>query len=344
MATRVKQNKKINKSKKQKEESNFMTFFSAASNSYVLMMRNHFKSSSFYLGNLLIPLLVVVSCGILFPITYSFIWMLFFSSAFSSFAAYGTLFFSIRKSSMMKNIDMTVNESSSLYFSTLAVIFSVSGIAIIVMLVSLIGLSSIIIAGHPFLSNQFGFNNNKPAGVRDVHWEKIWWDMLVYYWASQAILAFAMSFLIEQITTTQKNYFTVVFVYMIGAFFFGGIMSPTVIVENGILSIRTVEKTNGTEGSSEGIITTLQAGGALWWISQLWPHFGINQLAFNTIEAGSKSREIASIDLDPWSDFLDVHIWEATKVNSTLMYFLTPWGYTFASLWIGGLLDRFNKQ
>ncbi|NQX83174.1 MAG: hypothetical protein HRS50_00465 [Mycoplasmataceae bacterium] len=318
------------------ENSNLFTFFLATSNTYILMIKNHFKSSSFYLGNLLIPIMIVFSCGILFPIYYSFIWMLFISMSFSAFAAYGTLFFTIRKSTMMKNVDMTANESSTLYLATLLIMLSVTFITFVVIILTLISFDN-----FGFLSHQWFFNNsNNLEGIKSINWFNIWWDMIGYYWITQSILVFSMSFFIEQLVSTQKNFFIIVFIYMLGGLFFGGIFSPTMYIDsNGEVIILTQENLKDLSGLElQGIIPTYQQGGAMWFISQLWPHYGLNQLAFNSLES-------ATVDgVGNLSSWHDIRIWEIINLNGILYYVFMPWLYIVFGILMGGILDRFKKE
>lgn len=320
------------------EKKGIMHSLVVSSNSYTLMLQNHFKSSSFYLGNILIPVMTVFSCSILFPITFSFIWMLFISMAFTSFSSYGTLFFTIKKSTMMKNINLTMNESASLYIATLLIILTTTFITLGVILGSLAILDSLGMVSHSWF-----YETPTTETAQHINWKNIWWEMLFYYWFLQALIAFSISFVIENLLSTQKNYFIVIFIYMLAGFFFGGIMSGTLDTDGtGSITVITDEQIDSwfETGSpkSQGIIIPYQWGHPMWFVSQLWPHYGLNQMAFNIMKAGTYSID------EPLSQWSNARFFTEINNSKVIYYMITPYAYIAFFLWLGGNLNRYKKD
>ncbi|BDU67505.1 MAG: hypothetical protein TYPL_1580 [Candidatus Tyloplasma litorale] len=318
--------------------SNSQTFLDSLSNVYFLLLKNHFKSSSFYLGNLLIPIIIVLSLSVMLPITYGFTWIIFITMTFSAFAGYGTLFFTIRKSTMIKNVDMTVNQSSSLYIGTLIVMLTITLITFLVVFFSIIFFDLTNILLH-----QFVYEVDDPTTYRYIKWLKIDWSMITYYWFTQTILVFAISFFIEKIFSTQKNYFIFALIYLLGGIFFSGIFSSTLYInENNdlmALDYDTFDNLNNFE--RQGYVSVYLWGQPLWWASQLWPHYGLNQLISHSIDAASYTIDSSNTIIH--SKWWEYNIFQNLSKNS-LYYLIIPWIWIFIFLFISSILERYKKN
>lgn len=318
-----------------------ISILNTSSNTYVLMMKKHMLSSSFYIGNILIPFFCSLCLGIFFPFSYSAIWIFFISLTFSTFASYGTLFFTIKKSTMMKNIEITNNETITLYFATFWVLLSTSFLTIFVDLIFSYFFNYI-----ELTTNKFIFLNDINMNYNYIQYSEIWWNLLVYYWITQTLLIFSLSFFIEQILKTQKNFFIFVFTYILGGIVFSGIFSSTLSVNSDTFSVQVVTKDifeNWNQTERQGYVEKLLWGSPMWKISQLWPHYGLNQICFNIIESGSYyygegNEKIFSI----WHNIRFIDIKEIDL--HVVYYFVMPWIWIIIPITIASFLKKYKKN
>ncbi len=326
-------NKRINKSNNN-ESKGFFTFIDSTSNLFLLMMKNHFRGSSFWMGNLIIPFFVTLAISILFPITYGFIWMLFINITFTGFITYGILFFSIRKSTIMKNIDMTSLETTSLYSATLLSMLLSTFITFIVLF------SSLLIFYYAGIASTHFFYVSDPEKYSYVKWQNIWWSAIVYYWINSVILTFSMSFVIEKIVSTQKNFFLIAFIYLLGGLFFSGIMSNGIYLDGqDHAKVLTVELWNNTPKLQSGAMKSYLWGQPAWFFSQLWPHYGLNQIVFNSLEVGSYTHNGGS------SAWQHMSFLKEISFDSKIAYYaIMPWLYSALGYFIGGMLVKYDLK
>lgn len=327
------------KKKQVNEDNNFMQFAKSTSQTYKLMMKNHFRSSSFYLGNILIPIMLVITLGNLFPINYSFIWMIFIGSTFAAFAAYGTLLFIIKKSTIKKNFDMTATESSSLYAGMFLIMSAIVFITLVIILVAIMAFDALGLISHDF----FFVDKNAPEyHEKHINWLKIDWITLLFYFAITTVSSFSISFFFEQVLNTQKNFFIAAFVYLLGGLFFTGLWSGTIYITNeGLASIITVDNAVDENWFAETnyvnpawVQPAYMAGSVPWIISQVFPHYGINQISYNIINSGWSDKEGLLL---PW--FSD----QGTMMNHVLdnkveYYFAMPFIESAVLISIGSAL------
>lgn len=335
--------------KENKDKNSLLTFVGIASNSYFLMMKNHFKSSSFWISCLLIPIIAVFTLSLYFPISYSFIWMLYLGLGYASLTTFGSLFFTIKKSTMIKNVDLTINETSSLYFSSLLAMFTSAIIALAVIMITLFTLDSVGIASH-----QFSFNT-AVEGILFIDYLNIWWGMIIYYLFAQTLLCFAIAFLFEQVMENQKTYYIAVYIYMLGGMFFGGIISSTLNVlydENDnfigitIWTQDSIEQSFTENGyvSVQGIMPTQQKGGVMWFISQFWPHYGLNQVAYNSLAAGAYHGTAANPNAEIYTQWANINMWDAMSSEWLLYYTILPWIWFVFLLTTASFLARWKDR
>ncbi len=322
---------------------NTATFFTAASNTFFLMMRSHFRGSTFYLGNILIPFLVVFAITAFMPMTTGLSWVMFMSLTFAGFATYGTLFFTIKKSTIMKNISMTANESASLYFATFWAMF-ISLFITFAFVMALIMFFAVIGYSMENLSYM------KNGTTWHVDFKQIWWDMLIYYVIMQTVLCFSISFFIEKIVSTQRNYFLVVMIYIIAGIFFSGMFSPTLyIADDG--SIDAVSSSMSETVSGVSSLPPYKWGEPLWYVGQLFPHYGSNQLMWYSFLGGSWTENVEGI-LGPdglpleriWNPWNEINIFTSALSSKTLYYHLMPWVWTAVLLYIAGSIQRYGDH
>ncbi len=359
---------KVNKAQKESVITNAETFLSASFNTYWLMIRNHFRSSSFYLGNVLIPFIVTVAAGIYFPITFGFVWMVFLSMTFAGLSTYGTLFFTIRKSTMVKNIQMTANESGTLYFATFWVIFTSLFVTLIFVLATIFILEETGLIGNAFFYNKMDLESPwlTPSDWINywvIDFKEVWWSMIFYYWIIQTFVCFSMAFFIEKVVSTQKNFFIIVLIYIIGGLVFAGLFTNSLDVEDGqIIAFRTDVEGEATEGRAYALLW----GQPLWWVSQLWPHYSMNQMVANSMFVGAHhyvpegsqfSDIINNIDydsLDPeiWPMFKDaeylnqwssVNMIDSIKSPEAIYYMVMPWVWCVLMIFVAGMLERHDR-
>ncbi len=265
------------------EGSNFEQYAKSTVKTFLLMNKNHFRSSSFWLGNLLIPIMVVLTAGNLFPIYYSYIWIVFISLTFAGLASYGTLLYVIRKSTIKKNFDMTATESSALYSGMMMVMVEVMVITMTVVILSIFTFDSLGILSHHWSFEKDPVDNW-------IVWKEIDWLMVNHYMLMSAVTVFAIAFFFEQTLKTQKNFFIASFVYILYGMFFSGIMTNTIfIMPDGTAGVlQTGDWDSLGEGdfsnvNPNGIIGAYLVGGIPWFLGIIMPHYGLNQLASNTI-------------------------------------------------------------
>ncbi len=328
----TKKNKNINNI--DEESHGTLAFLSSTSHMFTLMIKNHFRGSSFWLGNLFIPIIITLALAILFPIWYSFIWMLFINLTLTAFITYGILFFTVRKSTIMKNIDMLSTETGSLYVSTFFTILLNTFITFVVFFTFLI-----ILYFSGIASIAFFYDVGNPEREQLVNWRNIWWNAIVYYWFTSGVITFAISFVIEKIVSTQKNFFLISFIYLLGGLFFSGIVSEGIQIVDGVPRVVTVDMFLNDHSSIEdptALFITYLWGKPAWMISQLWPHYGLNQITFASINAGSYASTGTGF---AWNG---VSFWDQLDDQKVEFYVIMPWLYSVLGYWVGGLLVRFD--
>ncbi len=353
--SKLKNANKVNKTtlNLQQEESfitNAATFFEATSNNFSLMARAHFRGSSFFLGNIFIPLLVTFGVSALMAMTFGFAWILFITMTFSGLATYGTVFFTIRKSSIMKNINLTSTESATLYTSTFLLIGVSLSITMIIVLFFCWFLDVVGFTAHEF---EF-YNHGNPAGMWYIEWKTLITDpTVVYYWIEQIVLCFSLSFFVEKVVATQKNFFIFVFVYILTGLFFGGLMASTLYVDaSGNVQIITDDTTLEELGGVAQMKPYLW-GTSGWKVSQLFPHFGANQIVMNASQASAYQYDFNILDDGTYEIFENSIIYNKwynlnifTSIDSWQVdyYLVSPWAWCALLLWISAMIERFDKN
>ena len=310
-------------------------FLDSTANLFLLMMKNHFKGSSLWIVNILIPIIVAFSMSILLPIWYSFMWVLFINLTLTAFMTYGGLFFTVRKSTIIKNISMTSSEEATLYVATFISILCTTLISLFISFLTILTTSYAGIA-----SNQF-FYNEKPEGEKFIKLSAIWWDMLFYYWFTATVVTFSISFVIEKVTSTQKNFFIISFVYLLAGLFFGGVMASNIGLIKGDPKVIASDNSEFLD-NGQGVLPAYFWGKPAWIVSQFWPHYGLNQFAFHTLEAGSYSvKETGGPLVSKWAD---ITMKDQLKDPRIIYYVVMPWAYSIFGYWTGGILVRYNMN
>lgn len=323
--------------------SNMLTFFDTSWNTFKLMSKSHFRGSSFYLGNVLIPMMISLGVLAFMTIQVGFIWIMFLSVTFAGLATYGTLFFSIRKSTMIKNIEITANETTSLYFATFFVMLVSIFLTMAVCLLSMFILDK---TGYAMTHLMFGRtdvsgDDGAMLSVFAIQWLAIQWSMIIYYGFVQTFLCFSMAFFIEQTTNTQRNFFLIVLIYIVAGIFFAGIFSGTLYVsEDGSISVIDISD-NLEDLDGIAAIPGQLKGTPMWVVSQLFPHYGLNQIAMNTITHGSYHPLSTGKD---WTNWHEVNIFETTNSAWATYYIVVPWIWSAVLISIGANIERYGEN
>ena len=92
----------------------------------------------------------------------------------------------------------------------------------------------------------------------------------------------------------------------------------------------------------QGVLPAYFWGEPAWIVSQFWPHYGLNQLAFHTLEAGSSSTSENGVTLV--SKWADITMKDQLKDPKIIYYVVMPWAYSILGYWTGGILVRFNMN
>lgn len=347
--------------------SRFNTFFETTANTFMLMCKTHFKGSSFYLGNLFIPILISSGVCVFMTMTYGFIWILFLAMTFAGLTTYGTVFYVIRKSTIIKNINMTSNESSTLYLAT----FLLIGLSLFITFNVILGWTMMLDHVGYIPHEMEIYNNGNPTGIWFVNWGLVMGNAsLWYYLVEQIFLCFSLSFLVEKAVNSQKDFFMFVFIYIVAGIFFSGMFSNTLyITESGQIDIVTDSvQLQHQEAIASGdpnaydplngiaVLDPYMWGNPLWWVGQFFPHFGANQMVANITQA-SAYHEITTIITSPDGEILDTtteivkNQW--SKIDNFLTqsdswrvryYELMPWIWTIGLITIASILERYNKR
>ncbi len=328
------------------------TLLQSTSNTFLLMAKSHFNGSSFYLGNIFIPILVVTGVSAFMPMINGLMWVMFIGMTFSGLATYGTIFFTIRKSTIVKNINLTSTQTASIYLSMFILIGLSLFITFNVILVwaMLMDIEEISFAMHSLQV----IDESDPA-----NWESVWyldWGLIMgsgglwYYMVEQIFLCFSLSFFVEKIVSTQKNFFIFIFVYILAGIFFSGMFSSTLYIDQnnniGVIDISDESYVEDLQGVM--ILEPYTWGEPLWWVGQFFPHFGANQLAINIGQQAAHHNPYQYETLpDGWYElnrWSEVSILRAASANSkTLYYALAPWGWVAALLISSGLMEAYKK-
>ncbi len=314
----------------------FQTFFNSTSNNFILMIWAHFRGSSFYLGNVFIPMMITFGVATFMPIVTGFTWILFISLTFTGLATYGTVFFTIRKSTIVKNINLTTTETAPLYFAT----FMLLGVSLFITIN--------VIIGFAFILDRVGYLMEdfiiyEEGVVWNVSWIRVYTHpVLWYYWLEQMLLCFSLSFFAEKIVTTQKNFFMFVFTYLLAGIFFSGIMSAGLYVDADDKVEIITESTTMEELDGIMAVPTYMWGNSLWKIGQLFPHFGANQIVTPITSAASTSvDDLGNIVYNRW---YNINILRSLGSVKAKYYAFMPWIWVIILLYVSAMLERYNKH
>ena len=342
-----------------KKRSNFEQYAKSTIKTFLLMNKNHFRSSSFWLGNILIPMIVILTAGSLFPVFYSYIWMVFISLTFAGLSGYGTLLYVIRKSTIKKNFDMTATESSALYSGMLMTMFEIMFITMFIVILSLFIFDEL-----GLLSHQWSFDIKDVTLGSKIIWGKIDWIMVITYTNTSTIIIFALAFFFEQTLKTQKNFFIASFIYIIYGMFFSGIMTSTIFIKPdgnaGVLSVNDWDHLGEGEFiniDTNGIIRSYLIGGIPWFLGIIMPHYGLNQLAINTINQGMELADGTIMNPHLWlqvnngvepSTFSEVSATTTFLTHASDGIVMAYWIIPLVQVWllflVGGMLARYKDK
>lgn len=322
--------------------SNSQTFIQSTSNNFMLMAKAHFKGSSFYLGNIMIPILITVGVLAFVPVINGIIWMLFMGMTFSGLATYGTIFFTIRKSTIIKNVNLTATKTGSLYLST----FLLLGVSMFVTFLTLI------ITGAILDSIGFATQALQIGETADIDPNTYWnvsWKLMIsngglwYYLIEQIFLCFSLSFFVEKVVSTQKNFFLFVAIYVLAGIFFSGMFSSSLYIDSaGEVAVIDPDTLTAPDTQDVLFLEPYCWGGFNWWIGQFFPHFGANQLAINIGQQCSQRMIDGVWVANPWANVSILN--SATTSWQTEYYALAPWIWTLLLMFGAGMLEDKVKK
>ncbi len=317
-------------------------FFNSTANLFYLFLKSYFKTLAPFINNFFLPLIITFSIIAFFPITEGFVWIIFISLAFSCFASYGVLYFNFRNSNAYKNLELTNVTVTSIYFSILLIMFLVSMLTLIVDLF----LIEVFLQLN-FVVALWGFQKHSRDWTFEFNLMHIQWSILFYYWLNMVVVTFAMSFVIQEITQTQKAFFLIIFIFIFSSILLGGILSPTVYIDdNNEFQVMSVAKLESMDPSEQaGYIRAYVWGGRGWYLSQLFPTYGMNQIMF-----GGFNSAITAFDLSSGEKIIDspFEAWKQNDIvkmifhpnNLKITYYLvSSWIWSLFSLWLGGTLS-----
>ncbi len=299
------------------------------------------------------------------PIIIGGIWILFLSLTFAGLSTYGTLFFSMRKSTIIKNISITSNQTSTLYFATFWMIFISIFTTITIVILTLITFDSIGIMKHwmditngTIIDSTTGEEIVNPVGIWYTDYSEICWGMLLHYALLQTFLCFSISFFAEQVVSTQRNFFIFAMIYIVAGIFFSGIFCQTIYIDEfGLVDVIEEGMTTQELGGVTGLSPYLW-GNFSWLIGQFFPHFGINQLSASIFAAGSWHYEIINPVYDSsgklieatlgedivWNNWHDVTVLGSLDSIRIKYYAFMPWIWSLILIYFGSMLERYNKN
>lgn len=324
-----------------KMDNGIFDFVYATYNNFILMTKVHFRGSSFYLGNILIPILITIGVMTFIPIHHSIIWMLFMGLTFSGLSTYGTVFFAVRKSTLINNVSLTRDKMSSLYFST----FLLMGVVLVITFFVLMS-SGLFLDVINYASQTIRFGNiiNPP---KELLWHLDWGKLILdagiwYYLVEQIFICFALSFFIEKIVTTQKNFFIFLMIYITGGIFFSGIFSSSLYL-NESNQLMIMDHNEMQNIPDVFFLRPYCWGGYSWWLGQLFPHFGANQLAINI--SRQCSYRVDAIGVVEWSRWSDTSILLSSLNNIRTTYYLfLPWVWTLLLISAATMIESKLKK
>ncbi len=314
---------------------NSLTFFGSSSHTYKLLMKAHFTGSSFYLGNLFIPMLITFGVLGFMPPYVGISWILFLTLTFAGLSTYGTLFFTLRNSTIIKNVTMTSNETSTLYFSTFWAMFTSIIVTTIVYMSTIIFLDKV-----GFTIDQMSVISTKDAQGWTIDYSEIWWGVIIYYAIMQTLVCFSLSFVVEQLVSTQKNFFIYTLVYILAGIFFSGMISGTLYINNsGIVDVIPEDLTD-----YEGVmlIKELQWGSPMWIVGQFFPHYGLNQIVWNSLSGGA--YYINELGVRDYSEWNTINIFDIVESTRGAYYIFAPLLWSFGLLFTASMLERYKQD
>lgn len=332
-----------------KEESfltNFATFVDSATNTFWLMIRTHFKGSTFYLANIFIPILITIGALAFMTATTGISFILFLSLTFAGLSTYGTIFFSIRKSTIIKNIQMTSNETGVLYYATFWTIFTSIFITLGVVLLSIFILDEV-----GFVAHHMSYVNPDNVELMEAStwytdYSNIWWGMLIYNGIMQTFLCFSLAFFFEKIASTQRNYFLIVMIYVLLGIFFSGVFSSTLyITEDGQVAAITEEILNSDQSlellQGISVIDAYVWGNPMWMAGQFFPHFGSNALVYNSFAGGAYHYIDGELIYNRWNE---ISLFNSVTSARAIYYILVPWVWVILLVYIASMMERFKEK
>ncbi len=190
-------------------------------------------SSSSTLYFLAIPIVGILSVGLIFPIFLSMNFIMCFSLTGSSFFIYGLFFFNLRKSTIYNSILLKLNNKkgkANIYGSILFLIMVFN------ILFSLIILYIMLILNHFVIGPNFPYPLGRPIqngystikGYDLINFSSsfgsVHYGVFFYYVILTTIVSFAMSLVFQGVTSSFKGYIIISITYILLLIIFGSVI------------------------------------------------------------------------------------------------------------------------
>jgi len=313
----------------------FEVFVNSTSNLFSLFIKNYLKSSAFFINNILVPLIITFGVILFLPICEGFIWIISLTLLFTSFVTYGVLYFNFRNSNAYKNLELTNVTTASIYVSIFLILLMATFLTLFV---------DFLFVEVSILGNIISDMSNSSKAADTTFKYNILetqWSLLVYYWINMSILTFSISMVIQEISQSQKVFFLVVFVFILSSLTFAGSFSPTIYVDsNGNFEIMDMKKLNELSSSEQfGYVRPYVWGGKGWYLSQIFPTYGINQITFGVFNSAVTTYVDGIAQSNQWQNKNVFDLIFYSHNHRIIYYIVSPWIWTFFSFWLGGSLN-----
>ncbi len=194
---------------------------------FILQIKSFFKSAG-SIFTFVLPLALLIILGYTIPASWIIPSVVSIGILSTALFQFGTSLEEVKRTAFMKSVGLTRLNKLTTFLTFL----------IFTLIVTLIGIGWILFWSWflttpvPFLSEDWGaLAAGIPPLLTQLHWEDVMWGSLIYSWAINITLSFAMAFLFLSITKTSESYNFLSIGYVFAVLFLGGVLLPDFLVK-----------------------------------------------------------------------------------------------------------------
>lgn len=269
----------------------------------VLFFLKRYFSDFYWWVPFALAIVLLIGIAVIIPMQFAFA-IIFQSILFvSTMIVYGIIYYSLKKSSLMKNFSLTATSKTTIYLSLFITIGIIQFFNIILTLsvYLILGMNGWIFQPEWF----FNFVGENQTTTLPLYLSDVWWTVVFYYFVLIIIISFAISYFFQNLTFNSKTYYIICLSLLFYFLFFGGLISyrANIIVNS----------------DNQIALNTKIGSNSIWFLvlKLLNPFYELNCFAFSSFIVATQSYQTFVIfnvhDLHPWAISNDLY-WNLLKI------------------------------